>query len=460
MALVIRMPEVLTGMAEAIVLAWHVSPGQEVAVGQAIAEIETEKAAVDYEAEQAGTVAGFLVELGTPVTVGTPMLVLAVAGETAEQALAEFSGGPGASGTSGTSGDGEGDSPAETATAPAEASAARADAQHKESTENSVPVAELPSRERLFASPLVRRLARDRKVDLTTVVGTGPGGRIVRRDLDRFQADEAQQPVAPPLTQPAAPAVRPEAVPSPATGEATRPVPHHADDGEFTDVPHTGMRRAIARRLTESKSTVPHFYMDIDCRVDSLLELRRTMKADNGPDTPTPSVNDFVVKAVAGALRDVPEANAIWTPDAIRRFTSVSIAVAVAIDGGLVTPVVRNVDTRSIGDIGRTVADLAGRAREGRLSQSDLEGGSFTVSNLGMYGIERFGAIINPPHAGILAVGAARRRAVVDDDGGITSATIMTVTLSGDHRVLDGALAAQWLGAFKERIEHPMRILL
>ncbi|MGW6461468.1 2-oxo acid dehydrogenase subunit E2, partial [Streptomyces sp. NPDC055078] len=263
---------------------------------------------------------------------------------------------------------------------------------------------------------------------------------------------------------PAAAAARPDTAPArpetpPAAEAAQRPAPR-AEDGTYTDVPHTGMRRAIARRLTESKNTVPHFYIELDCRVDALLELRRAMKADNGPGSITPSVNDFVVKAVAGAFQDVPEANAVWTADATRRFDTVSVAVAVAIEGGLVTPVVRNVETRSIGDISRAVADLAGRAREGKLHQSELEGGSFTVSNLGMYGIERFAAIINPPHAGILAVGAATKRAVVDDDGTVTAATLMTVTLSGDHRVLDGALAAQWLGALKERIEHPMRILL
>jgi pyruvate dehydrogenase E2 component (dihydrolipoamide acetyltransferase) len=219
------------------------------------------------------------------------------------------------------------------------------------------------------------------------------------------------------------------------------------------------MRRAIARRLGESKSTVPHFYMEADCQVDALLSLRRTIEKDPSV-TVTPSVNDFVIKAVAGAFREVPEANAIWMPDAVRRFDSVSIAVAVAIEHGLVTPVVREADRRSLTDISRTVKDLVARAREGRLKQAELEGGSFTVSNLGMYGTERFTAIINPPHSGILAVGAASRRPVVADDGTVRAATLMTVTLSGDHRALDGALAARWLEAFKRIVENPLRILL
>jgi pyruvate dehydrogenase E2 component (dihydrolipoamide acetyltransferase) len=219
------------------------------------------------------------------------------------------------------------------------------------------------------------------------------------------------------------------------------------------------MRRAIARRLTESKSTVPHFYLEADCRVDALLDLRSAIKADESIPV-TPSVNDFVLKAVAAAFTEVPDANVVWTADAVRRFDSVAIAVAVSVHNGLVTPVVRNVERRSLGDVSRTTASLAARAREGKLNQADLEGGSFAVSNLGMYGIERFSAIISPPHSGILAVGAATRRPVVDEEGVLGVATMMTVTLSGDHRALDGALAARWLTAFRKIIENPMKILV
>ena len=216
------------------------------------------------------------------------------------------------------------------------------------------------------------------------------------------------------------------------------------------------MRRAIARRLVESKSTVPHFYLVADCRVDALLELRQRI---NETAPVKISVNDFVVKAAAAAFRAVPEANAIWTEDAIRRFDSVDIAVAVAIDGGLVTPVVRGVERMSLSSVSASIRELAERGRAGKLKQNEIEGGSFSVSNLGMYGTQEFSAIINPPHAGILAVGAAKKKPIVVDDE-LVVGTVMTVTLSADHRVLDGALAAQWLAAFVALIENPVSILV
>lgn len=216
------------------------------------------------------------------------------------------------------------------------------------------------------------------------------------------------------------------------------------------------MRRAIARRLVESKSTVPHFYLVADCRVDALLEFRQRVN-ENAPAKI--SVNDFVVKAAAAAFRAVPEANAIWTGDATRRFDSVDIAVAVSIDGGLVTPVLRGVERMSLSSVSASIRELAERGRAGKLKQDEIEGGSFSVSNLGMYGTQEFSAIINPPHAGILAVGAARKAPVVVDDE-VVVGTVMTVTLSADHRVLDGALAAQWLAAFVALIENPVSILV
>jgi pyruvate dehydrogenase E2 component (dihydrolipoamide acetyltransferase) len=217
------------------------------------------------------------------------------------------------------------------------------------------------------------------------------------------------------------------------------------------------MRRAIARRLAESKATVPHFYLVADCRVDELLALRARI---NETADVKVSVNDFVLKSVAAALQDVPEANAIWTDDATRRFAGVDLAIAVSVPGGLLTPVVRGVERMPLGELSRTVRDLAERARAGRLRQHELEGGSFSVSNLGMYGTKEFTAIINPPQAGILAVGAAGSRPVVDADGQLTVVTLMTVTLSADHRVLDGALAAQWLAAFVRRVENPLSMLI
>jgi pyruvate dehydrogenase E2 component (dihydrolipoamide acetyltransferase) len=285
---------------------------------------------------------------------------------------------------------------------------------------------------RLFATPLVRKIAREKGIDLTSITGTGPGGRIVRRDVERL------------------PAPAPVFEPAP-TAAVTR-----RDENGFTDIPLTGMRRAIARRLTESKTTVPHFYVTADCRVDALLELRKSV---NAAGTTKVSVNDFVLKAVAGALLEVPEANAIWNTDSIRRFESADIAVAVAVDGGLLTPVVRNVDRLPISMISERVADLAGRARDGKIKQAELEGGSFSVSNLGMYGVTEFSAILNPPHSGILAVGGAVQKPVVAD-GELAVGTVMSVTLSADHRVIDGAVAAQWMAAFVRRVENPLTILI
>lgn len=401
MATLIRMPEVLAASAEAAIQTWLVSPGQALTVGLPLAEVETEKAIVEYASETDGTVLKLLVAEGVSVKVGDPIAIVGAEGESPDGALPEA------------------DEPAA--------------AQQLEPVEPAQRVEPSPahSSDRQFTSPLVRRLAKERGLDLAAVTGTGPGGRVVRRDLDGLQA--------------AAPASAPTA--------AAAPV---ATATERTEIPHTGMRRAIARRLTESKSTVPHFYLVADCRVDRLIALR----AEVNESAPVKvSLNDFVLKAAAAAFIDVPEANAIWGETAITRFSTVDMSVAVAIEGGLVTPVVRSVERLSMTEIARTVADLAERARAGRLKQHELEGGSFAVSNLGMYGVTEFSAIINPPQSAILAVGLARPQAVVVD-GALEVGTIMTVTLSADHRVLDGALAAQWLAAFVRRIEHPLGMLV
>ena len=432
MAVVVRMPEIATGAAEAAIQSWLVEVGSPVRAGQAIVEIETEKAVVEYEAERAGILAGILLPAGDAAAVGVPIAVLAEDGESVDAALAAAGGAPAPATTT--------PSDTEVAAAPEEAAEAPA-APASAPVEPPAPApADPPGEERrLFASPLVRRLAAERGIDLAEVPGSGPRGRIVRRDLDAWTpAPVERQP------EPAPEAVEPPVVPA-------------SVDAGYEDVPHTGMRRAIARRLTESKATVPHFYLQADCRVDALLALRAQINEGREQRI---SVNDLVVKAVAGALRDVPDANAIWTPDATRRFSAADIAVAVSVPGGLLTPVVRGADRLSIGELAATVRDLAARAREGRLKQNELERGSFSVSNLGMYGTAEFAAIINPPHAGILAVGAATRRPVVEDDGSLAAATVMSVTLSADHRVLDGALAAQWLAAFVARIENPLQILL
>ncbi len=450
MAVVVRMPEIATGAAEAAIQSWLVEVGSPVKAGQAIVEIETEKAIVEYEAERAGVLAGILLPAGDAAAVGVPIAVLAEEGESLESALASAGGGSGAQEAAIAAAPEEAEAAAAAAATEPAAAPAAADAPSAAVTGPAAAPADADAEQRLFASPLVRRLARERGVDLADVPGSGPRGRVVRRDLDAWtQARDERHPDAETPAVAPAPAAPAEAAPAPVA-----PVPTGA---AYEDVPHTGMRRAIARRLTESKATVPHFYLQADCRVDALLELRA--RINEGREQRI-SVNDLVVKAVAGAMRDVPEANAIWTADATRRFVNADIAVAVSVPGGLLTPVVRQADRLSIGELATTVRDLAERAREGRLKQNELEGGSFAVSNLGMYGTTSFSAIINPPHAGILAVGAATRRPVVDADGSLTAATVMSVTLSADHRVLDGALAAQWLAAFVARIENPLQILL
>lgn len=411
MATVVRMPQLAAGGEEAAIQSWLVAAGDQVARGQTIAEIETEKAVVEYESEVEGTFAAALVGAGDAATVGSPIAVIAGPGESVDAALA-----------------------AATPHMPQSAAAPAAAASPPVPSPSPAPAA--AGSARVFATPLVRRLAAERGVDLGVLSGSGPHGRIVRRDLDRHLASDIAAP--PPEPAPAAPPLAAEAA------------------GGFTDVPHTGMRRAIARRLTESTSTVPHFFLVADCAVDALLALRAQINATGAKV----SVNDLVVKAVACALRDVPEANAIWTPEATRRFTSVDVAVAVSVPGGLLTPVVHGVERLSIGELSTQTRALAERARAGGLKQQELEGGSFSVSNLGMFGTRQFSAIINPPHSGILAVGAADKRPVVDPEGALTVATLMTVTLSADHRVLDGALAAQWLAAFVRRIEEPLGMLV
>lgn len=429
MAAVVRMPEVATGAGEAGVQDWLVDVGTEVTAGQPIVEIETEKAVVEFEAGEAGVLAGILLPAGESAAVGTPIAVIATGGESIDEALAGFS--PSQSDTAAppSTDPSEGTDPPEGAD-PGEGAAPSPPASSDEAAAADPPP-------RVFATPLVRRLARERGLDLARISGSGPHGRIVRRDLDALAPSGAASP-APDRAEPG-------------TGETVR------RDPAFTEIEHGGMRRAIARRLSESQGTVPHFYLVADCHVDELLDLRR--RINEHADHPV-SVNDLVIKAVAHALREVPEANASWTDEAIRRFAGVDIAVAVSVPSGLLTPVVRGVEELSIGALSATVRDLADRARSGRLRQHELEGGSFSVSNLGMYGIREFTAIINPPHAGILAVGAAAPRPVVAPDGSLAVATVMTVTLSADHRVLDGAVAARWLTAFQKYIESPVSILV
>jgi pyruvate dehydrogenase E2 component (dihydrolipoamide acetyltransferase) len=446
MATVVRMPSVLANVTEGAIQTWLVAEGQTVAIGEPVAEIETEKAVVEYASEVEGTIGRLLVEAGDNLPVGTPIAVILAAGEGADQigpALAA-AGVAEPTATTPASAEPTASQPAEpTASQPAETGTQEPQipaAEPSPTVESVVDAAPAPTGGRLFTSPIVRRLARERGIDLAAVKGTGPGGRIVRRDLDGVVAAPA-----------------PVATPAPASAPASVPTPAEAPGADYADEKLTGMRRAIARRLTESKTTVPHFYVTAHVKVDLMLALRREV---NEGATRKISVNDFVLKAVAGALVAVPAANAIWNGDSIRRFGGVDIAVAVAVDGGLLTPVLRGVHDMSLGKVSATVAELAERARAGKLQQQELEGGSFSVSNLGMYGVDEFSAILNPPQSGILAVSAAKPRPVVGDDGQLEVATVMTVTLSADHRVIDGAIAAEWMAAFVRLVENPLAILI
>jgi pyruvate dehydrogenase E2 component (dihydrolipoamide acetyltransferase) len=439
----LRMPEIAAAQTSAVLASWPVAVGTTFSAQDVIATVETDKAVVDVEAEADGVILRALVAPGTEVPVGTAIALLGRPDERVEDvdaALAQLGVEVAAS--------------ARPAAEPA--------------GDGAVP--SLPGSNgsgRTFASPLARRLAGEAGLLVTDLVGTGPGGRIVRRDVEaalarRVATEEAEvhdaSPAASPLpaSLPAVSVPTPAPAPAPAPAEAPRaPVPAPREPAAYTDEPLSRMRRAVAARLTESVTTAPHFYVRGVARVDELLRVRAEL--NDGAEVAV-SVNDLVVKAVARAHHLVPEMNVVWTGEAIRSFAGVDVAVAVATDSGLVTPVVRGVDGLAVTAVARATRDVAARAREGRLQQPELEGGSITVSNLGMFGVEEFSAIINPPQASILAVGAARQEPVVTD-GRLGVATVLRVTLSVDHRPVDGAVAARWMSAFVSLLERPVRIL-
>ncbi|GAY07691.1 dihydrolipoamide acetyltransferase family protein [Pseudonocardia sp. N23] len=421
MAAVMRMPELAANTPEATLVEWLVAEGASVAAGDAIASAETAKATVDIEAEIGGHILRLVATPGSDVAVGAPLAVIGAEGES----LAGLD-----LGADGPDGPATGAAPSLQAPGPAP-------------DVPGIPArpepTNAPGRQiggRIFASPLARKLVRDEGLDLSELRGTGPGGRIVRRDVTAAVAKRA-------AAAPAAPPVRPTA---PASTEPT---------ATGHDIPHTRLRRAIASRLTESKQTAPHFYVRASARVDALLALREQI---NEHATSRISVNDLVVMAVAKAHQAMPRMNVIWTPDSVRQFDSVDIAVAVATADGLVTPVVRSVETMNVSALATATRDFAARARDSKLRPDELEGGSITVTNLGMYGTEDFAAIINPPQSSILAVGAARESVVVEESQCVVART-MRVTLSVDHRPIDGAVAAQWMQEFVALLESPLRIV-
>ena len=464
MAHVLRMPGISADATEAQLLTWEVAAGAAVRRGDVVATVETDKAVVELEADQDGVLyttlaaAGEVVAVGGPIAVfvgaaeqvGDEASVLASVGLGALSAGAADEAAPGAAGPDTPPSGPEGDQgSADAARTPG--GAVTSDAA---TTGDDPPV-------RLFASPIARRMAKDAGVALASVKGTGIGGRIRRRDVELAVAAGAggrTDTRAPAVEQPAAPAstpVAPLAAPAAVAAQAARPAPPAGVDD--VDVPHSKVRRAVAAALTASKQTVPHFYLTARCRVDALLALRAQVNAGGAVKV---TINDFIVKAAAGALVRVPDMNVVWTPDAVRRLGSVDVAVAMATERGLMTPVVRSAASRSISDVSAAVKDLAARAADGRLRQQELEGGALSISNLGMFGVEEFTAIINPPQAAILAVGAITPHPVGDEDGVVRLVPHLTVVLSVDHRPVDGALAAQWLAAFKHLIENPLEILV
>lgn len=417
MATLIRMPEIAANATSAVIKEWSKKEGDSIRVGETLAEIETDKALIEFDADQAGVLGKILAPTGKDIEVGAPIAVLFAEGETNVDIAAVLA----AAGVETASG------------TPATAAAA--------SAAPTVPAAvqTAPAEGRLFVSPLARRLAKDRGIDLLGVKGSGPHGRIVKRDVDALAASTAGKDAnAGAASKPAA---------SPATD---------LTDVAYVEVAHSGMRRTIARRLSESKSTIPHFYLSAACKMDKLMALRAEINASS---TRKISINDFIVKAVAAALKVSPQMNVSWTDSALRQYAQADISVAVSTDGGLITPVVRAADSKSLSTISSEVADLAARARSGQLTPQEYQGGSFTISNLGMFGVQEFSAIINPPQAAILAVGATSQQAVVVD-GAIAVASVMNVTLSVDHRAIDGAVAAQWLALFQRHIEHPLSTLI
>jgi len=441
MATLLRMPEVAAGATEAVLSEWLVEENTPFTAGDPIVTLETDKALVEVAAEADAVILRTLVAGGTTVEVGSPMALLGDANETGEDVdrlLAEL-GAAAPAADPPASGD---------AASPAAASAPAS---------NGPLVVDWGTGQRVFMSPLARRMLKEAGLTSDHVTGSGPNGRIVRKDVERA-IDAARVAASAPAPVPVPVAVpEPAPAPAPAPVAAAPAVPAVPQTGAgYHDVPHTRLRRAVSTRLTTAKQTIPHFYLKRTARIDELLALRVQL---NSVSPRKISVNDLVLRAVAVAHRTVPEANVIWTDDAVRQFDTVDIAVAIASERGLVTPVLRDVEGMAPSEIARRVKEFAHSADAGALRQSDLEGGSVTVTNLGMYGVEEFSAIINPPHSAILAVGAGRKAPVAADDGSVQVATQMALVVSVDHRAIDGALAAKWMGALVAALEEPLRLV-
>jgi pyruvate dehydrogenase E2 component (dihydrolipoamide acetyltransferase) len=441
MATNILMPALSPTMTEGTLSRWLKKEGEDVRAGDVIAEIETDKATMEVEAVDEGVLGKILVQDGTEgVKVNEPIAILVEQGEAVPA---------GASGAKAAP-EPKAEAPKQETKPPEvpSGSSARGQAPRQDAAPGPTPQSgngHDAGGDRIFVSPLARRMAKQAGVDLATLKGSGPNGRIVKVDIEASlrKGAPAAQPVAAPA---AAPAARPA---------APIAAPH-------TLVPHSSIRKVIARRLTEAKSTIPHFYVSMDVEIDALIKLMSELNAKSpkeGPGAYLITINDLVIKAAAATLRRVPAVNAAWTDEAMVLFDEVDISVAVAIPDGLITPIVRRADQKGLATISREMKDLAGRARAGRLKPEEFQGGGFSISNMGMFGVSEFAAIINPPQAAILAVAAGQKRPVVKNDA-LAIATVMTCTLSVDHRVVDGALGAQWLREFKRIVADPLSLLL
>ena len=429
MPIQILMPALSPTMTEGTLSKWMVKEGDEVTSGDIIAEIETDKATMELEAVDEGKVGKILVPEGTEgVAINKPIVVLLEEGEDAGDIKASNQAAPILEKLAPTV------EPEKVKAAPAAQPTAAA----------SNTVAPSSDGDRMFASPLARRIAANAGINIADVQGSGPNGRIVKADVEKAMSGGVM----------ASSSVNtPEMA---AVSSASADVPDYGQP--YTVEVNSGVRKIIARRLLEAKQNIPHFYLTIDCNIDALLALRRQLNNLDHADYNL-SVNDFVIKASAVAMRRVPMVNATWTDEAIRLYDNVDVAVAVATDGGLITPILRHADQKGLSGISNEMKELAGRARGNKLKPDEYQGGGFSISNLGMFGIKEFSAIVNPPQSAILAVGAGEQRPIVKD-GVLAVGTVMTCTLSCDHRVVDGVVGAEFLAAFKPLIENPLSLLL
>ncbi|PWE55340.1 pyruvate dehydrogenase complex dihydrolipoamide acetyltransferase [Metarhizobium album] len=452
----ITMPALSPTMEEGNLSKWLVKEGDTVKSGDVIAEIETDKATMEVEAVDEGVVAKLVVPAGTEnVKVNALIAILAADGEDVKAAASGAA-------SSAPAAAAKAEEPAVAKSEPVvQAAPAAAPAPV------AAPAASASSgASRTFSSPLARRLAKEAGIDLSAVAGSGPHGRVVKSDIEKAVSGDGAKAAAPAQSTPTMASATQVAASAPAVapkGASDDAVLKLFEQGSYELVPHDGMRKTIAKRLVESKQTIPHFYVTVDCELDKLLALRAQLndaapRKDSAPAYKL-SVNDMVIKAMALALRDVPDANVSWTESAMVKHKHVDVGVAVSIPGGLITPIIRKAELKTLSAISNEMRDLGKRAKERKLKPEEYQGGTSSVSNMGMMGVKHFSAVINPPHATILAVGAGEQRAVVKD-GALAIATVMSVTLSTDHRCVDGALGAELLQAFKGYIENPMGMLV